>query len=297
MEPPILSPVRIGGEDYCLAARIGGDPALVESFNRLAQRTFGLWFEQVGGDYEPCVLLRDGEVCANVSVNRMSFRLRGERFRYLQLGTVMTAEPFRGKGLGRFLMERVLEAAEGRCDGIYLFANDSVLEYYPKFGFFPSEEPEYFQNRLPRREAGLRRLSMDDPADAALALEKFREGSPFSAFWMDGCEALFDFYRFGQMKDCFYYAARYGVVALAEQDARRTLCWDLYGQTDAPLPEVLGALAQEGRPMVLGFTPDPAAGWERRVRREEDTTLFLRRGGRFPAGLGESLMFPLISHT
>ena len=294
---PVISPVRIGGEEYGFATRIGGEPAIVENFNRLAKTTFDLWFEQVGGDYEPYVLLKDGEVCANVSVNRMAFCQNGEPLRYIQLGTVMTAEPFRRRGLGRFLMERVLEEWENRCDGIYLFANDSVLEYYPKFDFVPAEEYEYFRTGLAPQPQELRRLSMDDPADAALALKKFREGNPFSALWLDGCEALFDFYRFGWMKEHCFYSASYDVMLMAEWDAQQVLCWDVFGQTRAGLPELLDGLAQEGKQLVLGFTPRETAGWECRVRREEDTTLFLRRGGRYPVGRGAKRMFPLVSHT
>ena len=53
----------------------------------------------------------------------------------------MTDPDYRGKGYARLLMERVMEDIKD-ADGIYLYGNDSVAEFYPKFGF--AESKEYF---------------------------------------------------------------------------------------------------------------------------------------------------------
>lgn len=72
------------------------DDRLRASFNELAGETFGLDFEDWyrngywGEDYNPHSIVIDGEVAANVSVNRTDFIRRGERIRLIQLGTVMT---------------------------------------------------------------------------------------------------------------------------------------------------------------------------------------------------------------
>lgn len=77
------------------------DDALRRSFDALAQRTFGLTFEDWyqngfwGDDYVPYSVVVDGEVAANVSVNRTDFVLDGEKKRFIQLGTVMTDERYR----------------------------------------------------------------------------------------------------------------------------------------------------------------------------------------------------------
>lgn len=90
------------------------------------------------------MLHQDGRVVSNVSVNHMVFDVCGEKKHYIQLGTVMTDPEYGGRGLNRILMERVLSEYEGKTDGIYLFANDTVLDYYPKFGFRPAKEYEYY---------------------------------------------------------------------------------------------------------------------------------------------------------
>lgn len=105
------------------------DDAKRHALSALAQRTFGIDFEAwvkdgyFEGDYIPYSLIEDGRLLSNVSVNRMQFVQNGAARTYIQLGTVMTDAAHRRRGLARRLMERVLRDWEGRCDGIYLFAN------------------------------------------------------------------------------------------------------------------------------------------------------------------------------
>ncbi len=94
--------------------------------------------------YIPHVLADGERVVSNVSVNIMHFDICGAKKNYIQLGTVMKDSSYCGKGLNRYIMEDILEEYRGNTDGIYLFANDTVLDYYPKFGFVPSKEYEYF---------------------------------------------------------------------------------------------------------------------------------------------------------
>ena len=54
---------------------------------------------------------------------------------YIQLGTIMTDKNYRNQGLSKYLMNIVLKEFSEKNDEVYLFANDSVLYFYPKFGF------------------------------------------------------------------------------------------------------------------------------------------------------------------
>ena len=115
--------------------------ALRASFNELAGKVFGLSFEnwyQNGfwkDNYIPYSVVIDGKVVANVSVNRCDVNYNGETKSLIQLGTVMTDPDHRGKGYARELMEKIISDYEGKVDGMYLFANDSVTSFYPLFGF------------------------------------------------------------------------------------------------------------------------------------------------------------------
>ena len=99
--------------DITIVKNIRDDAALRSSFNRLAEKTFDLNFEnwyQNGywkENYIPYAAVREGQVIANVSVNPMTFSENGILHHYIQLGTVMTDSAFRGQGLCRLLMEAV----------------------------------------------------------------------------------------------------------------------------------------------------------------------------------------------
>lgn len=121
---------------YEIVKHYRDDPALRASFNALAEKTFGLNFEgwyQNGfwqDNYEPYSVVLEGRVVANVSVNRTDLVIRGERKKVLQLGTVMTDEAHRNQGMIRAIMERIGKDYPD-VDGIYLFANDSVVDFIP----------------------------------------------------------------------------------------------------------------------------------------------------------------------
>lgn len=122
------------------------------SFNRLSKLVFGIDFEawyQKGawGDRYIChSIVADDQIIANVSVSKMDLVINGESKSAIQIGTVMTHPEYRGKGLSRQLMEYVLETYEGTCDLLFLFANSTVLEYYPKFGFTALPEHQFYLN-------------------------------------------------------------------------------------------------------------------------------------------------------
>ena len=130
------------------------DDKLRNSFNALALETFHLNFEdwyQNGfwrENYIPYSIVIDGKVVANVSVNLTDMMYDGEIKKFIQLGTVMTAKEFRNQGLIRQIMREIEADYKDKVDGMYLFANDSVLDFYPKFGFKESREYQYGKSLL-----------------------------------------------------------------------------------------------------------------------------------------------------
>ena len=159
------------------------DKALRDSFNALAEQTFGLnfegWYQNGfwGENYDPHSVVIDGKVVSNVSVNRTDLVFGGRRYRILQLGTVMTDEAHRGKGCGRAIME-FIEREYADADGVYLFANDTVVDYYPRFGFRPAVEYAYSKSVCLTGVAEAAQIPMDGP-EAWARLAKAMEESTF----------------------------------------------------------------------------------------------------------------------
>lgn len=125
------------------------DDILRHRLNDLTRKVFNFDFEDwvtggyFEGDYIPYSFMEDGKILANVSANRMHFLQNGVPRTYIQIGTVMTDEAFRGQGLAGTLVEHILKEYEGACDGFYLFSNASALGFYRKLGFLEGVQYQY----------------------------------------------------------------------------------------------------------------------------------------------------------
>lgn len=289
--------VMIGGEKYIFSNNIGNDKKLFDSFNKLANKSFGISFNRVGGEYEPHVLYVNDEICANVSVNKITFYHNGEKRFYIQLGTVMTDEKYRKRGLSRYLIESIVDEWKDKCDALYLFANDSVLDFYPKFGFEKKDEYQYKYINPAVSEKKCEKLDVNDEKNRKLVIEKDKEGNSFSKLYMTGDYALLTFYALGFMSDNVYYIKDYDLVAVVEYEDDMIFCHDIIGQTDADLREVLDIIAGGRKcPVYLGFTPKKSEGLLCEKYHEEDTTLFINKCGESVFDY-EKLMFPTTSHA
>ena len=302
---PFLRTVRIGGVPYGYTNAVRENPAVRDSFNTLARATYGFDFQRwqaLGGwddNYIPYALLEGDAVVANVSVNRMALAIAGRPVRGVQLGTVMTAESHRNRGLSRFLMEQVLTEWTDKAEMIYLFANDSVLDFYPKFGFIPVEETQYTLD-LPAESAtppAIRRpLDMDNPADRQFLMERAEEGNPYAEIRV-ACGSLALFYASDFFKDEFFVLPEWNLAGVLSAEDGGLLVADLFGKAGPPLPAVLRALTGgAGGRVTLGFPPAEKAGFVPSPYREENCTLFIRKGQE--AFFRENAtMFPSISHA
>lgn len=279
---------------------------LRHSFNCLAEQTFGLnledWYQsgwwQEG--YIPYSYVCDGKVVANISVNRSNFWYEGRERHYIQLGTVMTDPEYRHLGLSRRLMERVLEIYRDACDCLYLFANDSVLEFYPKFGFERENEYQY-SGVVSGKQTGavIRKLNVDQPGDRELLLSRYSCMNPFSAFCGKDGVTLLMFYCMTAFRENIYYLEDYDVVVMGEYVKGGFHCMDIYGEPEkaGSLTEILAAMVRsDGDRVVLGFTPKQTEGWTVEPLQEEDTTLFLLQG-KENVLRGKHMMFPILSHA
>ena len=277
------------------------DDALRRSFDALAQRTFGLTFEDWyqngfwGDDYVPYSVVVDGEVAANVSVNRTDFVLDGEKKRFIQLGTVMTDEQCRGRGMIRRLMAEVERDCAGKADGVYLFANDTVLDFYPKFGFRRAAEIRYARALEPCGAASAVRVPMRDRDSWDRLTAVIRSSAPCGRFSLCGNTGLPLFYVSKFMQDCVYRVAP-ETYAVAELEDGVLRLYAVYAEKQ-PAPEAVArAFGGAVRRVQLGFTPLDTTGWEAETVREDDTTLFVRGAG-FRDFERRGLMFPVLAHA
>lgn len=285
-------------------AQLRENAALRQSFFSLAEQIFGISFAEWhrGGywqqSYLPYALVEGEEVVANVSVNTMEFLRFGERKRYVQLGTVMTAPRFRGQGLARQLLEHVLLEWESCCQGIYLYANDTVLNFYPKFGFQPQEEYAFFFP-LSQRPGDFSRIDPCTKEGEALLRRCYQQGNPFSCCSMQENFSLLMFYCGASLRNDIYYSPGRDAICIAQPQGERLLCYDIFCSSDQQLQEILEEVCPPGISQAeLGFSPCSSLGAMYSCQRifGQDETLFVRSRGENPVA-GHKMRLPLLSHA
>lgn len=277
------------------------DAALRASFNALAEATFGLNFENwycMGywtDNYSPYSLVEDGQVVANVSVNRTDMVIGGQRRRLYQLGTVMTAENCRNRGYIRTIMEEV-EKDIADADGVYLFANDSVVDFYPKFGF--REEKEYVYGKTVEQTGACRmkRIPMDSPENRNRLAQAMKENTFPTGCRMVENPGLIFFYAAQFMQECVYYDETLDAWAIAEWEDGELLLHEVFASEAVSLEEVIAAFGPDVKQVALGFAPADPADFACEEYHEEDCTFFVK--GEVFREFGEKkLRIPSLAHA
>lgn len=273
---------------------------LRDSFNELAEKTFELSFEnwyQNGfwkENYDPFSVVIDGKVVANVSVNQCNVMHDGKVLKLIQLGTVMTDPEHRGKGYARMLMEAVMKEYEGKVDGMYLYANDSVLDFYPKFGFKKRNEYQYSKKVCNSGSNVMENIPMDTPEAWAAMVDVMKKKPQQGTMTMIGNEGLFMFYLSQFMTEAVYYLPAKDTYAVAEVEDDTLVLHAVFGT--AAVDEVIAAFGSGIDRVVLCFTPKNTEGYDESVIEEEDTTFFVK-GKAFEELKDQKFMLQAISHA
>lgn len=270
------------------------------SFNQLAEKVFGLSFEgwyQNGfwkENYNPYSVVIDGKVVSNISVNQCSMNYNGKVVRLLQLGTVMTDPDHRGKGYSRELMERILSEYEGKTDGIYLFANDSVTSFYPKFGFREHTEYQYSRDVSTDSERTAEAVPMNDKNDWDKMVKIINERPQSGRMYMVGNAGLYMFYLSQFMTENVFRIPGSDTYAVAEEEDGTLVLHAVFG--DCGIDRAIDAFGRDIKKAVLCFTPTDTSGFTKQELHEEDTTLFVK-GEFFDRTADDEFMFQAITHA
>lgn len=274
-----------------------------EAFNNLAESIFPISFEewfQAGywnEKYIPYTLFDGDKAVANISVNIMDFSVFGEQKNFIQIGTVMTDANYRNKGLSRFLMEKVLDEWNHKCDLIYLYANPSVLEMYPKFGFKRVKEYSCFKHVKNKFEhTSVEKLNMDQQLNRDKLYNLAKHSEVFGRLSMKENADLVMFYCTSFLKESVYYIQSLDVIAVATYDDHQLQIWDVFGEKTVELDQIIYSLMHtKTNEVLLGFTPHDCSSYNLREIKGNDT-LFVQQNKTVLFD-DNKLMFPLLSHA
>lgn len=297
---------------YEFSKTVRTNDTLRKSFNELTQNTFGFDFEdwyQSGhwqDMYIPHVLLDGEKVVSNISVNLIQFDIKGESKTYIQLGTVMTDEAYRGQGLNREIMEKIMAEYKDKVDGIYLFGNDEVLEYYPKFGFVPAKEYEYYmpcENSFGVAAYEVKKVDMEDKNECEKLYEIIRkyaaDGKTINqndGLYMSHNLGLYQFWFSAGFGENIYHLPENGCYVVAGMDEEVLRIHQIFGRKKVDILRFAKSFGDKVKEVVLSYTPCDTEGLLVREHEEEDSTLFIL-GKDLERIEREKMMFPVLSHA
>lgn len=142
---------------------------------------FGPWHRRGGWTpaYEVHGIADRGELLATVAVTRATAVVAGREHRGAQLGAVGVVPEARGRGLLRSLLERVLARLEPEVELVHLYANEKMLDLYPRFGFRRVEETDFeLPVALAPGPTPAPRIDLDDAAARAAWLDACARSVP-----------------------------------------------------------------------------------------------------------------------
>jgi predicted N-acetyltransferase YhbS len=242
------------------------DASLRASFCKLANQIFGLDFEKWYDKgfwqerYIPFSFIDEGEVIANVSVNKIDLVIGGKTHSALQIGTVMTHPDYRNQGLSRKLMEKVLDEFEGQYEFMYLFANDTVMDFYPKFGFQQVEERQFSAASFSTGTAKekVKKLDIADASDFQV-ITGFVEGRvPVSnRFATANAKGITMYHCLNVFSNHLYYLKSQDVLAIFQKEGQQVELFDIISKGPVSIRSVVEAIADaETETILFYFTPD-----------------------------------------
>ncbi|WP_430611799.1 GNAT family N-acetyltransferase [Flavobacterium sp. JP2137] len=298
--------VTVNGTEYTLYKNYQNLERLRLKFNAMTTNFWGFDFENFYQSTfwdSSCMLYTlflEDEIVAHTTVSLFKTNWNSKQLLWAQIGTVMTEQRFQKRGLARFLMQYIQGEFKHQVDGMFLFANDTVTEFYPKFGFIPVDE---YQASLSGVFANtgqiVQQLNLDCSSDLELFENYVEQSIPTAALHINN-KGLAFFYTYAYpefgYKQVIYFLEQLKTVAVAEIKENTLTIVQLYQLEISPLEDVIHALAHTPVTNVrFGFTPLGLKTTFERYK-EDDLTLFVSEN------LAEvfeqqKLMIPMLSHT
>ncbi|MEK3889976.1 GNAT family N-acetyltransferase [Bacillus sp. FSL K6-3431] len=277
-----------------------------KSFNQLSKDIFQLdlesWYQAgfFNDRYIPYSYVLDDKIIANASISFLDLVINHQQKKAIQIGTVMTDKKYRHRGLARLLMERIIADYEDQCDILYLFANDQVLQFYPKFGFKKITEKHYTMDtkEVVLHNAKIQMLNPNNDSDRLIISRLMENRKPVSNLfgvvndkWPLSASTLDSYCDYLER----YYLVDDDVIVLAGRDEGVLNIYDIISQNTINLDDVIEKMiTKRDHQIDFHFIPElkkykvmnTSACWE-------DDTLFIKS----KEPIDFDVLFPLTSHT
>jgi predicted N-acetyltransferase YhbS len=267
--------------------------------NFQAGRTFSDW-GALGGwvdGYDVFAMVVDNQIVSTVGRQSMRYVINGETRNGYQIGAVATHANHRNHGLARLLMKKVLSQLDAPDQPVILFANPSVLNFYPQFGFRRIAQTAFIAHTDLHPVGSLApSLDFTRPADRAwLADHCARARVIGQSFAARDYYPILLFHLARQPRMAFRLDS-FGAVLIAQQNGERLLIEDLFATRPFSLRDALPHVCvQPVRTIEFGFHPE--AWWpdaESQSLHDDGSPLFVLGAA---TEVKEPVRFPDLAHT
>ncbi|NNG27225.1 MAG: GNAT family N-acetyltransferase, partial [Ignavibacteriaceae bacterium] len=197
---------------------------------------------------------------SNVSISEMELILNEKVCRGIQIGTVGTIPEYRNKGLSRYLMEYVIDKYKNSTDLFYLFANETVLDFYPKFGFKRFEEKTFIlQLNIPEPKFAAKKLSIKNESDFLLLQDLIDNRVEITKiFGAKDYGSITMWHVLNIYRENLYYFKDEDAIFIMKEENRQLHLYEIicrkYFNLDAALPKVIES--SEINSIKFYFPPD-----------------------------------------
>ncbi|MFC2083677.1 GNAT family N-acetyltransferase [Bacteroidota bacterium] len=236
----------------------------------------GFWLDS----YIPVSIVKDNKILSNVSITNMKILIKGEYLNGIQVGTVATLPEYRKQGLSRILMEYVLNKFKDSADIFFLFANDSVLNYYPKFGFKRYNEVVFkSESNIPDSNYSARQLNIQSSSDFSLLQKLLKERQILTTLFG---AVEYDFITLWYVLNFFsrnlFYLKEDDTIFIITKDKDKLHIWDIIYTKPIDIVTALSkVIPQDGVKCIhYYFSPDQLNFDYDSVEIDDDSPLFVR---------------------
>ncbi|WP_088071952.1 GNAT family N-acetyltransferase [Gottfriedia luciferensis] len=278
-----------------------------ESFNKLAKQTFGIDFSHWYNNgfwtnkYICYSYIKDDSVIANASINTMKVIINDQEYKAIQVGTVMTHPDYRNQGLSAKLMNHIIEKYESEYDFLYLFANKTVMDFYPKFGFTKVEESSYYMNVSDFKNSSsslfsIRSLNPTNKDDFTILKRLATERKSISSILgVVDFQPLMMVYIMYLFNNSIYYIEEKDSILIYKHEGKELHLFDFLTKDEININEILYQIVNSDTESVhFHFTPEHNNSIKTELIKQSDDTLFIRP---YLKELPKHFYFPITSHA
>lgn len=260
---------------------------------------FREWFERGfwNDQFIPYSIVIDGKIIANVSISKLRLLIDDKEKSGIQIGSVGTLPEYRGQGFARKLMNYVIDQHEDSTDLFFLFANETVLDFYPRFGFRHVTQTIFSQNLSNfHPDFSGRKLDINSETDMSIIKPLVNNRAPLTQIFGALDHSFITFWHLLNIfPENIIYLDDANVIIIATESNQELHIFDVIFTENVAISELIGKVIQNDttNTVVYHFPPDQL-NFHYDDTIPCDDPLFVR--GDFPID-GRKFKFPVTAQT